>query len=446
MSDRRVALLVVHTNSYFSNLLPVAQLLARTPGWEPRFVFASWYPTLARDQARCREAGLAFETTAREPPAGRVARAVLARVRDRAAYAAAHLVRTMRALRAAIRRGNVALVILPADNRYDLAAYVKAAHAEGIRVLALPAFMAAADEWAQFVFEDPAYQLDRVTNRLAAAVFPRWVHAHAGRPLLALPAGEIVAREALGLAPPRPWTLHSGHADAIGVESEALRRYCLLEGIPARQLVLTGSIDHDRMFGRLADAPALREALYRELGLPPGRPLILTALAPDWLYGRGRPGCEFTDYRELVRCWIETLAASGKFNVVVSLHPSVDREALAYVEQWGAKIADASVATLIPLCEVYVACVSATIQWAIACGKPVINYDVYRFRYPDYLGVPGVLNLETRAAYAAAVERVHDDAARAELAAAQGGAARYWGLLDGKAGERLLALCSALCE
>ncbi len=35
--------------------------------------------------------------------------------------------------------------------------------------------------------------------------------------------------------------------------------------------------------------------------------------------------------------------------------------------------------SLVPLCSLYVASVSATIRWAIACGKPVVNYDVYRF-------------------------------------------------------------------
>lgn len=434
------ALLVIHTNSYFANLFPVAALLARA-GWQPTFAFVSWYPTVARDRARCREAGFAFEgTPAERPPPSRV-QAVVTRVRSTIPFVVAQHARTMRTLRERLRR-DVDLVILPADNRYDLAAYVKAAHEAGVPVLAVPAFMAAANEWAQFVHADPAHQLSGA-NRVAAALFPRWVHVHEGRPLLAMPASEVIARQLLGLTPPRPWTLHSGHVDALAIESEAMRRYCLLEGIPARQMVLTGSMDHDRMHAQLADAPALRAALYREHGLP-DRPMFLTALAPDWLYGRGRPACEFTDYRELVRFWIETMSARG-WNVVVSLHPSVARESMTYLEAWGATIVDAPIATLIPLCDVFVACVSATIQWAIACGKPVINYDTYRFRYPDYVGVGGVLNLETVEAYRAAIDRLTSDPAYlAELGEAQARAARYWGILDGKAGERMLALIASL--
>jgi hypothetical protein len=335
----------------------------------------------------------------------------------------------------------VQLLVVPADNRYDLAVYVKAAHDEGIAAVAVPAFMAAATEWAQFVARDPAHQLSGVANVVAALLYPSWTLTWDGTPLLALPGGEVLARQWLGVAPPSPWTLHSGSVDAIAVESEALRQYCLREGLPPRRLILTGSIDHDIMYARMQSAPTLRGALTTKYGLT-GKPLAVTALAPDWLYGRGRPECEFTDYKELVRFWVDALAA--KFDVLVSLHPSVKPETMTYLEAWGARIVDEPVSTLVPLCDVYVACVSATIQWAIACGKPVINYDTYRFRYPDYLGVGGVLHAETTADYRAAIERVADADQRAELAAAQAKDARFWGILDGKAGERLLELFGEL--
>ncbi|HEY5944278.1 MAG TPA: hypothetical protein VIV40_02255 [Kofleriaceae bacterium] len=445
-ASKRVALLVIHTNSYFANLLPVAKLLAASGIWEPRFLFPSWYPTVARDQERCDAEGFAWDADADEPRRAKssLVRGMLARLRGTLPYVLGQHVATMRKLSALLRRHRVALLVLPADNRYDLAAYVKTAHGARIAAVAIPAFMAAANEWAEFVLEDPAHQLDGFANFIAGTLHPKWVRTHAGKQLIALPAAEVLAREWLGIAPARPWILHSGNVDAIAVESEAMRRYCLFEGIPARQLVLTGSMDHDRMYARLGDAVALREAMYRKLGMPPNRPLLLTALAPDWLYGRGRKDCEFTEYRELVRFWIETLSATG-CNVVVSLHPSVKRETMEYLEQWGAKITDENVSSVIPLCDVYIACVSATIQWAIACGKPVINYDVYRFRYPDYLGVEGCLNLETRADYVAAVNRLTQDASyRAELTAKQARDAKYWGVLDGKAGERLLELFTSL--
>jgi hypothetical protein len=443
--NRRVALLVVHTNSYFSSLLPVARLLANSGAWEPRFLFARPYPTLPRDQGVCRAEAIAYEGESGDHAPAPLLRGPLARLRNNAAYAAGQHVATMWSLRKLMRERHVALLVLPADNRYDLAAYVKAAHDEGIAAVVIPSFMAAAHEWAQFVHGDPLHALDRLSNRMAASLYPRWAMTYRDKELVALPAHEVLARQWLGIAPPQPWLLHSGQADAIAVESEAMRRYCLLEGLPPRQLVLTGTVDHDRMYERLENAAALREAMYRRLGLPADRPLLLTALPPDQLYDRRRKECEFDDYGALVKLWIESLVAARRFNVVVSLHPSVKRETMQYIEDWGVKIADDSVSAVIPLCDVFVASVSATIQWAIACGKPVLNYDVYRYRYPDYVGVEAVLLVEEQHAYRGALERLtSDDACRAELAAKQARAARYWGLLDGKAGERLLALFTNL--
>ena len=120
-------------------------------------------------------------------------------------------------------------------------------------------------------------------------------------------------------------------------------------------------------------------------------------------------------------------------------------EDIQYIEQWGVKIARDNTAALIPLCDVYVASISATIQWAIACGKPVLNYDVYRYHYNDYLGVDGVIAVEDREQFLAALRQLTGDPAYyREIAARQAGFAERWGKLDGRAGERLLQLFERL--
>jgi hypothetical protein len=450
MGDRKKALLVIHTNSYFANLWPVAQLLGESGRYEPILFFVSAYPTVAAHQALCRAEGISFigPKPARRADRFSVMLKILSTpLRESVAFNVIQLQKKKRALRRFIREQGIGLLVLPADNRYDIALYVEAAHAEGIPAVVIPAFMATSDEWAQAIGGDPAHGFQRLANRLAAAAYPSWAYSYAGRELIALPAGELVARQWLGLAPPRPWTLHSGRADAIAVESAALRDYCIAEGLPARQLVLTGSVDHDRMHGRLKNGAALREEIYRRLGLPPDKPMLPTALPPDQLYGRGRPECDFATYDELARFWVASLAAIDGFNVVVSAHPSVHRDSLKHLETPGVRIADEPVSALIPLCDIYVASVSATIQWAISCGKPVVNYDVYRYRYPDYLGVGGVLTMEEQDGFVGALSRLTGDAAfYAELRAKQAREAARWGNLDGEAGRRLLQLFDELIE
>jgi len=111
------------------------------------------------------------------------------------------------------------------------------------------------------------------------------------------------------------------------------------------------------------------------------------------------------------------------------------------------RIATYRTADLIPLCDFYVASVSSTIRWAIACGKPVINYDVYRYRYTDYLGLKGVLTIEEQDEFLDLLQRIATDSVyRNEIAEFQKIDAPRWGNLDGKAGQRIVGLFDELVE
>jgi len=274
---KQPVVLVVHTNTYFTNLLPVARVLQASDRYVPRFWFVRLYPTLADDLETCRREGIAARDREAHEHDGWLA----ARVERAAPVIAntARLVRTRRRVRSYLSELGARLMVLPADNRYDLAVYVRAAHDEGIPVAVLPAFMAATSEWAEAMRGVPDYSLDRRANRIAARLYRRWLYDHNGTRMVALPASQLLPRQWLGLTPPLPWTLHSGDADAIAMESIAMKRYCVREGLPEDRMSVTGSIDHDLMYRRLAEPRADR--------------VVLTALPPDQLYGRGRKECEF---------------------------------------------------------------------------------------------------------------------------------------------------------
>ena len=123
----------------------------------------------------------------------------------------------------------------------------------------------------------------------------------------------------------------------------------------------------------------------------------------------------------------------------------MDIDEYRYVEQWGARISQWDMAALVPLCDLYVASVSATIRWAIACGVPVVNYDVYRLRWTDYAGAPGVLRVEDKGEFASLVHRLTTDPAYYTIVRQQQESeAPRWGRLDGLAGSRLLRLLDTI--
>lgn len=467
MENRKLAMkhamLIIHTNTYFNGLLPVAINLKKSGRYAPRFFFCSAYPTLSHHLDLCNQEGLSFHTNYSEALDSakkqlrkmpifiwsglKYVKSIISRIVYENFLAQTLLLyNRIKFFRKFISEQGISLVILPADNRYDQAAIVKAAHDEQVPVVVIPQFMASALEWAEYVWEKREYNAGSLINRFACYLFPRWGNEHKGRRLIALPAAQVFAREWLGIAPPLPWILHSGHADALAVESEAVRDYCIAEGLQPEKIKVTGSSTHDDISAILSKATQKRFELYADLTLPNDRPLILSALPPDSI-DLGRPECEFKNYDDLIEFWCRTLAAIKNYNIVICLHPSVTVQEMKHIERYGVTISKEPTSELIPLCEIFVASISATIQWAIACGKPVVNYDVYRYRYTDYANVEGVISIEDKNDYANTLQLLTSDANYfAEMAARQSVHASRWGRLDGRACDRLMQLFDELID
>jgi hypothetical protein len=341
-----------------------------------------------------------------------------------------------------LQEQNVDLLILAEENvGYATQIWTQAAQAVGLPVVVVPYTVADASEPAGAVNHIRPYQFNRWPNQIMGKLYPHWVYEHEGRKLLRLPAGRVFAMQAMGAAPPQPWIMNSGSVDAIAVESERMRQHYQRLGLPQEQLVETGALYDDVLAEVLQNADERREALYQELGLPTGRPMLLCALPPnpypDQLGG-------FASYEELLRFWVATLAETG-WNLVLRLHPRMPREQFTFLEEAGGRITDEDTAHLVPLCDLYVASASATIRWAIACGKPVVNYDVYRFNYCDCKGVPAVFTVSEKQAFVDIIQMLTGDPAKlSEAANAQNIVREQWGRFDGGAAGRLLALVDAL--
>ena len=335
-----------------------------------------------------------------------------------------------------------ASIVICEDNvELDTGIWVAIARKYGIRSIIVPYTISNTAEFAESYVNHVPYQVQtNPQNGLIAGLFPAWVLDYKGRRFLRTSPAKIIAVERLGLAPPNPWLLNSGYADAIAVESEAMQDYYKAAGIPAGQLVTTGSMTDDIMTKVAAEAAQRRQALMDRLGLQAERPLLLCALPPDQ-NTYDRPGCEFENFDDLIGSWGDCLAEVKDWNVVVRPHPKTASERVELLRRKGLAVSYDDTASLVPLCDLYVASVSATIRWAIACGKPVINYDVYRYGYEDYRGVKGVQLVNFRTEFREALCGITSNATRrAELAEFQSRDSGRWGLLDGSSGKRILAL------
>jgi hypothetical protein len=75
----------------------------------------------------------------------------------------------------------------------------------------------------------------------------------------------------------------------------------------------------------------------------------------------------------------------------------------------------------------------------------VINYDVYRYRYTDFVGIEGVLTFEEQDEFISILRRITSDATYAmEIRRKQAAIAPLWGRLDDKSGQRMVELVRRL--
>jgi hypothetical protein len=273
--------------------------------------------------------------------------------------------------------------------------------------------------------------------------YPHWVYVYEGEPLLRAPGTTILVEEILGLAPPLPWTVHGGHADRLVAESALMRDHYLAEGLPAHKIALTGALHHDELRRALDARDEIRASIAEPFGIDPRRRLLVCAVPPS--YVASRASCDFKTYRALLEFWTGSARALTDASVVFQLHPAISPDEEREIVALGAKVSRASIGTLIAACDALVTSASSIIRMAIACGRPALNYDVYRFGYRDYDAAGGVLTVQEQREFLRILSSfAANDRLAIETAAKQAACSAAWGVLDGRAGERMLALFDEL--
>lgn len=267
---------------------------------------------------------------------------------------------------------------------------------------------------------------------------PEWIKQGEFAGALLFPPEYIVALESAGMRLRNAWVVHGGTADRLLVESPHMLEVYRAEGLPPEKLVLTGSPYGDFVLEGLAKDPAARVAFRRPHRID-GRCRILVSWPPSYHDQRGDRS-EFRTYAEMTEAVLSGLRRLPNTRVTVSIHPAATADQRDAVRATGADVSDEYVVRLIPRHDVYVSYYSSTIRWAVASGKPVLNYDAYQLGLDVYDQAPGVIttaSIETLLQQAALL--AGSDEAFGRLAKLQIDVASRWGMLDEPAMPRILA-------
>lgn len=333
------------------------------------------------------------------------------------------------------------LLILGGDNiGHNTDIFIKVFHQFRIRSIILPGWMASPLE----AFQANKYNLDvqvqgNVFNKLCAKLNKKLVYEYDGQSIIRWPIYEYFVRLLFGLIPPEPWLLHSGYSDLILVESNAMKEYMMEEGLNSIPIEITGSMHHDIMNKILLKKENFVNKIFENYNFDKEKKLCLVSLPPNMLYGSGRPECEFEEFNDLVNAFLSAITQLQSYNVIISLHPSISQGDINSVLQINNLIVSyQNITDLIPLCDIFVASISSTIQWAISCSKPVINYDVYKYKYTDYNDVKGVVYVDNQFDYIQILKKFQNEEYYNKVCYLQSLEALDWGKLDGNCVDRIM--------
>jgi hypothetical protein len=272
---------------------------------------------------------------------------------------------------------------------------------------------------------------------------PQWVRPGRHGDVLMYAPQYILARERFGLSLPLPWTIHGGAADLLAAESERMFRHYLAEGIAAEKVRLTGTVYCDVMADRLAASPDLGAAYSQSHKIRPGTTTVLVSLPPS-LHGIRARYSEFDTYDAGCRAIARMIVSRPGVSAVVSLHPNAPAEQRVMVEQLGLQVSTEWIVSLIPACDVFFTTFSSTIRWAIACGKPVLNYNMYSYNNHDYDEVAGVYTSPRLGDVEARLDQLLDDRHYHAVAGRQKIDGAEWGMMDGRNFDRIRSAVTEL--
>lgn len=443
-------MLVISFESYFSALSSLAQEGQRTGALDPLLYFPSSYPWIERERERCKSAGLLFYhskqsellTTPNPSFIQRVLRKAM-RFWDQSFGGAYFGIRKKRRLfRRLLEQVKPEILVFGGDiTGHEMAILMAAAHDLDTKCVIVPSWMAGPEEPAANISRAKEYWA-RGMNSIFAKAFPNWLYQFQGMSLVKLPWQQALALELNRLAPPQPWILHSGFADEILLESQFMLDYGARVGLPMDKMKVLGSPAHDRLHSLSRSCVQQKERVCTELGLDSALPILLMALPPDFVASRRQSGLE--NYKEVIDAFLlpAKALAGHQYSILLSLHPSCTAENFLHLETPSIKVFRGNILDAIPICDLFVASISSTIQWAAGCGKPVLNYDLYHFHYSDYTHHAGILFVDNAESYRQALGALLQGRELLKtVGQSQQDAASYFGRMDGQAVSRL---CSRL--
>ena len=135
------------------------------------------------------------------------------------------------------------------------------------------------------------------------------------------------------------------------------------------------------------------------------------------------------------------LSSFSNCDVTVSCHPAMSQKEKDFISTLGIYVSDDYIVTLIPKHDIFISWYSTTTRWALAAGKVVINYDMYKLKLDMYDNAPGFYSSEKLFDIKSEIKRLTIFPGELEgVMEKQVSNASEWGIVDGMCSQRIVRL------
>ncbi len=337
-----------------------------------------------------------------------------------------------------LKEGQYSLIILPEDIVGMITPLIiKSGHSLKIPSLILPYTIANQSEAFQALKDRDEFQVKyHMFNKMVGLLCRSWVMRNNNRKVLRLPAEHVLGHLITRASPPDPWMMNSGYANTIAIENEKMFDYYRNSGIPASKMKITGACYDDNLAYYYLNKKDKRKELYQELGIESNKPFFLLGGFPNQITANP-PQFDFEDAEDAVNFIVDCIEVFKKdYEIIFRPHPNYLELSDLFAKK-NILVTQIDTARLVALSDIYLAFASATIRWAISCGIPTINYDMFYYDFSDYKNVQGVLNACTKEEFKLAINTMNQPEQFIAIKKQLDTEKRKWGNLDGKSTHRI---------
>jgi hypothetical protein len=280
----------------------------------------------------------------------------------------------------------ISFCIFPADNRYLYPFISRFARSHKTKVFVFPQWFAGPKEIEESLGHSPTYKPGTLQRSVIRLMNPKYLRnvtiGESTFQMIPVRFSEILISWFTRSIPPEPWILHSGFSDQIFVETSGAYSFAQSLGFGGQQISLSGSVYLDE--------------IKTAKSVEPKGIKLLVAVAPDMFSSRKHANLQFESYEEYLGFLCSELIESGYQDAVLSMHPSDSGQYHQLIESFGLSISTIPLHLLLMETHIFLATISATIQWAEHLSITTVNFDFYRYNYPDYLSYNHVLPVQDK--------------------------------------------------